>query len=167
MLPLVMLQERLAGSGWDQTPLCRHALQTPPLTPSFSLSLHSTSKYPIIDPLLLNMDRPKQNEPQVIKKKKRGRPTNASKAEAAAAPDFFLSASVAHTVGFGITGPPPQYSRVQVKSFAQVTQLIDREIRSHLSLCTQDFSGLDLEYVLLPSIWVLTVRKTLFHDRND
>lgn len=94
------------------------------------------------------MERSKQTEGANGNKKKRSRSSTISKTDGASAPDFFLSPSVAHTVGFGITGPPPQYSRVQVKSFAQVCGIIDREIRTRLALCTLDFSDIDLEYVL-------------------
>ena len=79
--------------------------------------------------------------------KKRSRAAMSPKPESTPLPELFSSASTTHTVGFGITGPPPQNSRVEVKRFAEVVPLLESEIRSRLARSRIAYQNVNLEYV--------------------
>lgn len=80
--------------------------------------------------------------------KKRSRSAMSPKLESSPLPEIFSSASTTHTVGFGITGPPPQNSRVDVKRFAEVVPRLEAEIRSRLNRSRVNYHNVNLEYVL-------------------
>lgn len=88
--------------------------------------------------------------------KKRSRSAMSPKPEVVPLPELFSSASTTHTVGFGITGPPPQNSRVEVKRFAEVVPLLETEIRSRLARSRVTYQNVNLEYVY--HIMILDIR---------
>lgn len=81
--------------------------------------------------------------------KKRSRSAMSPKPELIPLPEIFSSATTTHTVGFGITSPPPQNSRVEVKRFAEVIPLLEAEIRSQLARSRVNYHNVDIEYVAL------------------
>ena len=70
------------------------------------------------------------------------------KPEAFLTTDLLLMPSAIHTVGLGITDPAPANSRVDVLRFAQVSQVLEQQLRQKLEACTLDYSSIDLECVL-------------------
>lgn len=111
------------------------------------------------------MDTPRNGEAQ--NKKKRPRPSITPKPENGVPSEYFLSANATHTVGVGITGPPPPFSRVLVRRFAEVNRLIDSEITRHLALCTQPYQDVDLEYAYFYSNKTAMIRWREYQWNNN
>jgi hypothetical protein len=93
------------------------------------------------------MDQKTSTESPVPNKKKRGRPTNASRVENMNLADFSLTSSVPRTVGVGVTGAPPQGSRVAVQKFYEVAQRLAGLIAQRLQASPPDIAEVDLKYV--------------------
>lgn len=89
------------------------------------------------------MDPPNPEAPKA-KRKKRNR---ASLKPDPGLPDFGSSSTTPRTVGFGITAPPPQGSRVQVERFVQVVETLNDHIAFRLRSAPAQSAEIDLKYV--------------------